>query len=607
MAQAQKRELELRWEEYYRLRERIDPQLKKYPDALKDYIARRLAWLNTDYDKLQILNEIIDGLDPALSLGENQRIVDSVIARFVGREFSGHVEEWDVEKVALDLTYCKDPEIIRDFLSQYGAELREVNPSLYLELAEYAGLVAGGEPEISQPREPEPSLTPEPEPKPEPSQEPGPSLTPEPRAELTVGPGIAQAPASEPLEPSAADWGAEKVDVEIEVDIPTEGDFGAEWGEPELRALEEVLRSGFWGGGVGGSGPWERELEERFARMHGCKFGVAVSSGTAALHVAYLAAGVGPGDEVIAPALTFSATGAAALMAGATVVVVDVDPETLCMDVGEAERAVTERTKVITAVYNYGSSPDMDGLRELADERGLHLIEDCARAHGFQWGGRPAGSIGEMGCFSFQQSKFLTAGEGGMVTTNSEELAEKCHALKDCGRVRGRAYLEGGRYWLNWFNYRMTQFQAALLLAQLGRFEGQLRRRQENSEYLTRRLSEVDGVEPVRAPEKLTRRQPWPYAFKYDPRAFGGASVDRFVEALRAEGIPASRIDHPPLYETLARGPWGRVVRRGRCRAAREAVERVVTLPQHVFLADRRDMDDIVEAVLKVQRHSDEL
>jgi len=249
----------------------------------------------------------------------------------------------------------------------------------------------------------------------------------------------------------------------------------------------------------------------------------------------------------------------------------------------------------------------MDALRKLAEERGLYLIEDCARAHGFEWSGRPAGSIGDAGCFSFQQSKFVTAGEGGIVVTNSEELAEKCYAIKDCGRVRGRVYWEGGRYWLNWYNYRVTQFQAAILLAQLERLDEQLRRRQENSEYLSKRLSEIEGVEPVKVPQRLTKHQPWPYAFKYDPKAFGGAPVWRFVEALRAEGVPAGRIDHPPLYETLGSAPPGKVVRRGRYPAAKMAAERLVTIPQHVFLADRSDMDDIVEAVLKIKKHAGEL
>lgn len=379
------------------------------------------------------------------------------------------------------------------------------------------------------------------------------------------------------------------------------------WGVEELKALEEVLKSGYWGGGVGESGPWETMFETSFARRHGCKYGIAVSTGTAALHVALLAADVGPGDEVVVPALTYWATGSAALMTGATVVIVDVDTETLCMDVTEVEKAITEKTKAIIPVYNYGNSPDMDELRKLADEKGIFLVEDCARAHGFQWGGKWAGSIGEMGCFSFQQGKFMTAGEGGMVTTNSEEMAEKCYAIKDCGRVRNATYLEGGRYWLNWFNYRMTQFQAALLLVQLKRLDEQLERRRANCEYLSNRLSEVEGVEPLKRDSRLRKFQPWPYAFKYDASFFDGLPIDCLVEALRAEGIPASRIDHPPLYETLR--PWhlGRVVRKNRYPAAENAVEKVVTIPQQVFLAGREDMDDIVEAISKVKRYARDL
>ena len=358
---------------------------------------------------------------------------------------------------------------------------------------------------------------------------------------------------------------------------------------------------------MGESGPWERRFEEAFARRHGCRYGVCVSSGTAALHVALLAAGVGPGDEVIVPALTFWATGSAVLMTGATVVIVDVDPETLCMDVGEVESQITEHTKAVIPVYNYGTAPDMDGLEKLCRERGLFLVEDCARAHGFEYRGRPAGSIGDMGCFSFQQGKFMTAGEGGVIVTNSEVIARRCQAVKDCGRVRGEVYWAGVHHWVNWFNYRMTQFQAAILLAQLERLDEQLERRQKNSEYLSRRLEEVEGVTPVKVRPGLNKHQPWPYAFRYDAKAFGGAPIDRFVEALRAEGVPCSRIDHPPLHMTLARGPIGRIKRKNRYPVAEKAVEEIVTIPQWVFLASKEDMDDIVEAVAKIQKHASEL
>jgi dTDP-4-amino-4,6-dideoxygalactose transaminase len=212
--------------------------------------------------------------------------------------------------------------------------------------------------------------------------------------------------------------------------------------EENLSAkLEDIVRSRYWGGGVARSGPWEAEFEGRFARYHGCKYGICVSNGTVALHVALLAADIGPEDEVIVPDLTFWATGSAVLMTGATPIVVDVDPETCCLDVCKAEEAVTDKTKAIIPVYNYGTAPDMDRLVKLAKDHGLIMIEDCARGHGFMWGDKLAGSIGDMGCFSFQQGKFMTAGEGGIIITNSKMYEERCHSIKDCGRVR-----EGYKY-----------------------------------------------------------------------------------------------------------------------------------------------------------------
>jgi len=183
----------------------------------------------------------------------------------------------------------------------------------------------------------------------------------------------------------------------------------------------------------------------------------------------------------------------------------------------------------------------------------------------------------------------------------------RCYAIKDCGRVRGDVYSVGVRHWVNWFNYRMSQFQAAVLLAQLERLDEQLGIRQENSEYLSKRLEEIEGVAPVKVDKRLTKHQPWPYAFKYDAKAFGNAPIERFVEALRAEGVPCSRIDHPPLHMTLAQGSIGKVKRRNRYPIAERAIEEAITIPQWVFLASKEDMDDIVEAIIKIQKHANKL
>ena len=379
--------------------------------------------------------------------------------------------------------------------------------------------------------------------------------------------------------------------------------------EREIKALEEVLRSRFWGGGVEDSGPKEKEFEEKFSKRHGCSYGVCVSSGTAALYVALLSVGVGPGDEVIAPALTFWATGSAVLMTGATLVVVDVDPETYCMDFREVEKSITNKTKAIISVYNYGNAPDMDKISEISKENNIALIEDCARAHGFGWKEKPAGSIGDLGCFSFQQGKFMTAGEGGIIITNDELYAERCRSIRTCGRIKGDdIYKIGIDYWLNWWNFRITQFQAAILLAQLERLEEQLKTRQANCEYLSKRLEEIEGIQPLKVDSRLTRHQPWPYLFKYDPKSFGGVSVIRFVEALNEEGIPSGGLDHPPLSMTLsAHLSSARIVRKSKYPVAERAIQESVTLPQHLFLGTKEDMDTIVEAVEKIKKHSNEL
>jgi len=385
--------------------------------------------------------------------------------------------------------------------------------------------------------------------------------------------------------------------------------------EREVRAVEEVIRSGYWGGGVGVSGPKEAEFEEKFSRSHGCKYGICVANGTIALHVALLAAGIGPSDEVIVPALTFWATGSAVLMAGATPVIVDVNPETYCMDAGAVEEAITDRTKAVIPVYNYGSAPDMNRLVKLCREHNLVMIEDCARGHGFVWEDKPAGSIGDMGCFSFQQSKFMTAGEGGIIITNNRVYAERCYAIKDCGRLREGGIPEEGimpSEIINWYNYRMTQIQAAILLVQLERLREQVEIRQRNQVYLDKRLREIEGIEPIKVDERLTKHQPWPYCFKYNSTFFRNAPRDKFIAALRAEGIPCSK-PHPPLHKALYFPRWSEAYRRyvegGASFPVSEKAynEEAVELPQYLFLGTNEDMDDIVEAIMKIKRHLDEL
>nr|MDO8134401.1 DegT/DnrJ/EryC1/StrS family aminotransferase [Candidatus Njordarchaeum guaymaensis] len=339
------------------------------------------------------------------------------------------------------------------------------------------------------------------------------------------------------------------------------------------------------------------------------------SCGNASLHVSLLASGIGLGDEVIVPDLTFWAgTASPVLMVGATPIIVDVNPETYALDVGKLEESITDKTRAVMPVYSNGTCPDMDEIIRLAKEHDLVMIEDCARAHGFVWKDKPAGSIGDMGCFSFQQSKFMTAGEGGIIVTNSQVYKERCHAIKDCGRERERDLYSAGV--TNWWNFRMTQFQAAILLIQLERLEEQLERRQANSEYLDKVLDEIEGIQPILVDHRLTRHQPWPYVFKYNSDYFNKAEIDTFIAALRGEGIPCSRME-PPLHLSLdfPEGSAGHklyVEKKEEARAMfpvseKAYYEEAVCLPQNLFLAKKEDMDDITEAIRKIQRYSDKL
>lgn len=244
--------------------------------------------------------------------------------------------------------------------------------------------------------------------------------------------------------------------------------------EPDLGPLEErfvleAVRSGW----VSSLGEFIDRLEREFAAFCGVEHCVALSNGTVALHVALLARGIGPGDEVIVPDLTFVATAAAVIHAGATPVLVDVDPVSMCIDPELVERAVTPKTKAIIPVHLYGHPAAMDALRDLGRRKGIFVLEDAAEAHGARIGDRRVGSLGDAAAFSFYGNKLLTTGEGGCITTNDGALAKKIRFLKDHAMSPERRYFhpEVG------FNYRMTNLQAAIGCAQLSRFDELLARK----------------------------------------------------------------------------------------------------------------------------------
>ena len=384
------------------------------------------------------------------------------------------------------------------------------------------------------------------------------------------------------------------------------------WDEGEIQALTEVVQSGVWGI----DGTRVPAFEKAFAAYQGAKHGILVNSGTTALEIALKAAGIGPGDEVLVPAYTFVATASAVLTVGATVRFVDIDPETYTLDPNELERELTPRTRAVMPVDFSGRPADYDALLQFARIHDLVVIEDSAQAWGSEWRGRKVGTQGLAGIFSFQSSKNITSGEGGIILTNDEHLAELARSYMNCGRVKGGIWYEhhypGG-------NYRLTEFQAAVLQVQLNRYEPQLKKREENAAYLDDHLAQIEGISVLRADPRITRQSRHLYIVRFQSEYFGGIRREVFLKALQAEGIPASSgygfpLYKQPLFVNRAFGPAGSSVDVGvdytryHLPASEAACyEEAVWLDQETLLSERSDMDDILEAFAKIRANVDEL
>lgn len=367
----------------------------------------------------------------------------------------------------------------------------------------------------------------------------------------------------------------------------------------ELDLMTEVIESGKWSY----EGPKEQEFAATFAAYQDSAYGFCVSSGTVALEVALRAVGVGPGDEVIVPSLTWIATASATLAVGAAVVFVDVDPSTYQLDPAAVEHAITSRTRAIIPVHLYSRLADMDAINAVAARHDLVVVEDAAQAHGAVYRGRKTGSLGDVGCFSFQASKTLQCGEGGFVTTNDADVASRAYAVRNCGR----AWHDGKTRQLIGRNFRITEFQAAILLAQFGRLEEQMSRRERAAARLDAELGAIDGIAAMATIAGVDRQSYYTYLFRYDAAAFGGASVDAFRAALRAEGVPCDATYGPvwatELWAPAAHDQWR--IHSGA--VAEHANDEAVLFHQPQLLSADRDLDDIVAAVHKIRDHADEL
>jgi dTDP-4-amino-4,6-dideoxygalactose transaminase len=388
--------------------------------------------------------------------------------------------------------------------------------------------------------------------------------------------------------------------------------------ELEERRLMAVLRGGRW---FRGYGDQVETFERAYADLLGAKYCVATANGTGALTASLGALDIGPGDEVILPPYTFVATLNVILLHHALPVFVDSDLETFQIDAKRIERAITDRTAAIIPVHLGGGAADLDTILEVAKRRGLPVVEDACQSHLAEWRGRPVGTWGTTGCFSFQASKNLNSGEGGAILTGDPEVAARCYGFHNNGRAHGIAGYNfsytGGRS----ANLRLTEFQAALLLAQMTRLEAQSRTRDANARHLTGLLQGIAGIEPAKEVPGCTRNAWHLYMFRYDSERFDGLSRAQFMRALRAEGIPCSA-GYAPLNkeafitETLNSKAYRRVypaevlaswTERNACPMNDRLCAQAVWLTQPMLLGEKADMEDIAAAIGRIQAHSGEL
>jgi len=400
------------------------------------------------------------------------------------------------------------------------------------------------------------------------------------------------------------------------------------WGKEEEVALIEVLNSGVWSY----NGPKETEFNRLFAKFTGTKYSICTVNGTVTMQLALEAMGIGVGDEVIVPGITWQATAATVIDVNATPVLVDVLTDTWCIDPAEIEKAITPKTKAIIPVHLYGAFADMDAVMEIAKKHNLYVIEDCAHKHGGEWKGKKAGSIGDVGSFSFQLSKHLTAGEGGSMTTDDSDLAEKLDALRNCGRRPEGDSLIGadkgiGDYgddgnFIQSGNLRITEFQAAILIEGLKRLPEQNATRDTNGAYLNGLLEEIPGVVPLKRDARETKKAYFNFAFRYDENNFKGLPVKKFRSALEAElGIVVDACYEPlnncPLYvphtkparHKLNEAYWAAI---DPTRFKLPVCERIfeeesVCLHHKILMGTKSDMDLIASAILKIYEQAEEL
>ncbi|MBR9999150.1 MAG: DegT/DnrJ/EryC1/StrS family aminotransferase [Cyclobacteriaceae bacterium] len=389
------------------------------------------------------------------------------------------------------------------------------------------------------------------------------------------------------------------------------------WDESAEKSIVDMYRSGKW---YRAWGNYCQDFEKQYAELIGAKRCLATASGTTALMIALHAAGVDAGDEVLVSPYTFIATYNAVFAAKALPVFVDTDPETFLMDPGKIEERITDRTSAILPVHIYGLPCDMEAINSIAKNNGLKVIEDACQAWSAKYKGKNAGLWGDLGCFSFQNSKHLPAGEGGAVVGNDDHMMDLCTSYHNCGTRFGS--IEGpSNYPVRGLNFRMQHVQALILQSQMKRFFSDAATREENARHLDGKLKDIPGIKPYKLVSGAEASAYHLYPFRYIKQEFNNIPRDKFLKAVQAEGIPLSNGYGPQnsdglIEEALSSKGYKRIYGVKRLKEWREEnvlpgndqlCEESCTLYQSVLLGTRKDMDDIVNAITKVYENREQL
>jgi perosamine synthetase len=350
--------------------------------------------------------------------------------------------------------------------------------------------------------------------------------------------------------------------------------------------VEQILRSGMLT-----LGTYTKDFENEFAKLHKVQNAVAVNSGTSALEIALRCLGVKGGDEVLVPTNTFSATAAAVFFAGGKPRFTDVDSESLCVNVENVENNITRKTRGVIVVHIGGLiCPEIDSIRKTCESHHLFLVEDAAHAHGSAIDGRPAGSLGDVGCFSFYPTKVMTTGEGGMITTNNEETVEKARILRDQGK---ESFYSGTIVELG-YNWRMDEFSAAIGLLQLKRLPEIIERRNKIAEYYDHKLSQLSGIKPLKAQSNIVSNY-----YKYIALLEHGIDREAVKQKLKERGVRCGGevywppLHLQPLYQRLLN------TKEGDFPVAEDACKRMICLPMYTQMT-RGEAEYVVDKVCEV-------